>query len=196
MARDYGFAPNPFFGYCTVATCKPKIRETAAVGDWILGTGSKRNDRDGHVVFAMHVTEALSFEQYWWDPRFQKKKPNLCGSKKQAFGDNIYRRVRTPRGWAQADSHHSFPHGRQNSRNIEHDTQADRVLISEDFAYWGGAGPRFPPKLRSFRGIDICGRRGHKNSFSEDMVQEFVSWFRSTKDSGYCGTPLDWAKTP
>lgn len=33
VAREYGFAPNPFFGWCTLATCKPKIRVTAEVGD-------------------------------------------------------------------------------------------------------------------------------------------------------------------
>ncbi|MFH1865797.1 MAG: hypothetical protein ABIK85_07930, partial [Candidatus Eisenbacteria bacterium] len=32
VARDYGFAPNPFCGVCTLATCKPKIRESASVG--------------------------------------------------------------------------------------------------------------------------------------------------------------------
>ena len=41
VARDYGFAPNPFFGVCTLATCKPKIRSAAKLGDWVMGTGSK-----------------------------------------------------------------------------------------------------------------------------------------------------------
>ena len=90
VARDYGFAPNPFFGVCTLATCKPIIRSVAAIGDWVMGTGSKQWNREHHVVYAMRVTESMTFEQYWNDPRFQKKKPNLRGSKKQAFGDNIY----------------------------------------------------------------------------------------------------------
>jgi len=34
VARDYGFAPNPFFGFCTLATCKPRLRSVAQVGDW------------------------------------------------------------------------------------------------------------------------------------------------------------------
>ena len=36
LASDVGFAPNPFAGYCTVACCKPVIRRTARVGDWIV----------------------------------------------------------------------------------------------------------------------------------------------------------------
>ena len=32
ITRDYGFAPNPFGGICTLATCKPGIRNHAKVG--------------------------------------------------------------------------------------------------------------------------------------------------------------------
>lgn len=53
LARDAGFAPNPFYGVCTLATCKPRIRASAAVGDWIVGTGSGQEDRLGHIVYAM-----------------------------------------------------------------------------------------------------------------------------------------------
>ena len=57
VARDYGFAPNPFYGVCTLATCKPAIRGKAEIGDWVIGTGSKVDQRDGHLVFVMRVTE-------------------------------------------------------------------------------------------------------------------------------------------
>ena len=45
VARDFGFAPNPFYGFCTLATCKPKIREHASVGDWVVGTGARSSGR-------------------------------------------------------------------------------------------------------------------------------------------------------
>jgi hypothetical protein len=64
----------------------------AQVDDWVLGTGSKSAAREKRAVYAMRVTGTLTFEEYWDDPRFQSKKPNLRGSKKQAFGDNIYHR--------------------------------------------------------------------------------------------------------
>lgn len=144
----------------------------------------------------MRVTEALSFDQYWRDPRFADKRPNLHGSKKQAFGDNIYHRDRRTGRWRQVDSHHSFPDGSPNPRNIDHDTQTDRILVSDDFVYWGGRGPRIPRRLRNFRGVDICGLRGHKNSFPDDMINEFIAWVRETGEKGFCGMPLDWASTP
>lgn len=37
MTSDSGFAPNPFHGFCTLATCKARIRERATTGDWVLG---------------------------------------------------------------------------------------------------------------------------------------------------------------
>ena len=75
VARDYAFAPNPFYGFCTLATCKPQIRRTAKVADWIIGTGSKRTRRDGHLLFAMRVTETLAFQQCWIDDRFRWPRP-------------------------------------------------------------------------------------------------------------------------
>ena len=92
VAFDSGFAPNPFYGHCTLATCKPKIRRTAQIGDWIIGTGSgnKKVKRGGYLVHAMQVTEILTTNEYWNDARFQNKKPNLNGGWKRASGDNIY----------------------------------------------------------------------------------------------------------
>src|SRR5258708_38917575 len=89
VARDFGFAPNPFHGVCTLATCKPRIRSAAGIGDWVVGTGTAARKRSGYMVYAMLVDESMSFQDYWSDPRFQQKKPNLRSSKKQAFGDNI-----------------------------------------------------------------------------------------------------------
>lgn len=37
LDHDTGFAPNPFHGWCTLAGCKPVIRRTARIDDWIVG---------------------------------------------------------------------------------------------------------------------------------------------------------------
>jgi len=196
VARDYGFAPNPFYGSCTLATCKPRIRKTAQVGDWVVGTGSKTRGRESHIVYAMRISEAMSFDEYWKDFRFQKKKPNLRGSKKQAFGDNIYHRDAKTGRWHQEDSHHSNPDGAPNKGNIVNDTQANRVLVGDDFTYWGGSGPKLPKRLRNYDGRDICGKRNHKNAFPDKMIDEFIVWLRSLREEGYCGEPLDWKRSP
>ena len=128
VARDYGFAPNPFFGVCTLATCKPSIRQSATVADWVVGSGSRSRGQGRQLVFAMRVTEIISFNDYWRAERYQCKKPNLAGSRKQAFGDNIYHQDRNGQ-WSQADSHHSFMDGVPNENNIKRDTGIDRILL-------------------------------------------------------------------
>lgn len=199
VARDYGFAPNPFCSTCTLATCKPKIRRTASIGDWIIGTGSSKNDRQGYLVYAMCVMEQMTFNEYWRDGRFQRKKPNLRGSMKQAFGDNIY--FQNDAGqWQQQDSHHSYANGSSNPYNVCNDTKVNRILCSTDYAYWGGSGPKIPQKFRTYaenyKRYDICcATQGHKCRFPKNLVNSFVAWFRSLKESGYLGMPLDWRRT-
>jgi hypothetical protein len=198
VARDYGFAPNPFFGICTLATCKPGIRSVAQIGDWVVGTGSKKHERDKNIVFAMCVMGTMTFNQYWTDPRFQAKKPNLRGSKKQAFGDNIYSKDARTTRWCQVNSHHSLNDGSPNESNVAADTSTDRVLISDDFVYWGGAGPPLPQTFLRYgtESINLCAGRGHKNNFPTDFVKEFIAWIRSLDVKGYAGEPLDWCRTP
>ena len=198
VARDYGFAPNPFVGVCTLATCKPRIRSVAQIGDWVVGTGSKKRKRENNIVYAMRVTDTMTFNHYWTDPRFRAKKPNLQGSKKQAFGDNIYSKSPDAKKWCQANSHHSLTDGSPNASNIAADTKTDRVLISDDFVYWGGAGPRLPQRLLNYgpQHVTLCVGRNHKSNFPPEFVNEFVAWIRSLNEKGYAGEPLDWCRTP
>jgi hypothetical protein len=190
VARDYGFAPNPFGGVCTLATCKPEIRRLAQIGDWIVGTGSAKHTRKGNIVYAMKVAETMSFDAYWDDPRFQEKKPNLRASRKLAFGDNIYHSEKG--AWSQLNSHHSLSDGSPNPENIGNDTQANRLLVATQYAYWGGTGPEIPGMLRDFNGHDLCIGRGYKHHFPDGMEEQFISWFLSLHAQGCLGRPIDW----
>jgi hypothetical protein len=143
----------------------------------------------------MQIAESLTFNEYWNDDRFKRKRPRLIGSKKQAFGDNIY--VRDGSGqWLQADSHHSFPGGIPNPSNIKNDTQTDRILIGTDYAYWGAKGPKIPQRFRNYQGNDICAGRNHKSNFPSSLVTEFLDWFRALGVSAFIGAPADWPRTP
>ncbi len=191
VARDYGFAPNPFYGICTLATCKPVIRKTAAVGDWIVGVGSKKYSRSGFLVYAMQVSEVITFNQYWNRGRFCRKRTNLRGSMKQAYGDNIYYKDGTGQ-WHQQDSHHSYSDGSLNPHNTRHDTKVDRVLIGENYMYWGGSGPKIPRRFRNYGGYDVCALRNHRCKFPKKLIVDFVEWLQSLDGSGRLGEPLNW----
>ena len=194
IARDYGFAPNPFYGYCTLATCKPRVRRTCQVGDWVVGTGSQEEYRSGQLVYAMRVSEVLSFDDYWVDPRFRPKRANLRGSLKQAYGDNIYHRLGPDCAWRQLPSHHSLHDGGPNPANVEPDTGVNRVLIADHFAYWGRGAPAIPLEHR--KPMDVCiGRQGHKCKFPAAFVASFLGWVeREVNSWGFQGRPpYRWA---
>ena len=147
---DTGFAPNPFHGFCTLALCKPQVRNAAEVGDWIIGTGSKGNKLAGVLVYAMRVTEILTFNEYWHDDRFRSKSD--CGP------------------------------------NISHETKVNRVLVSNDFVYFGGEGPPIP----EFRGVNVCKvGPGHRCVFPDVVVGDVVTWIQSIGHTGCCGIPAN-----
>lgn len=137
ITRDFGFAPNPFHGNCTLATCKPRIRKSANVGDWVLGIGgASLKSVQKKCILLMKVTETISFNDYWTDPRFSIKKPVRNGSHVHMLGDNIYHQDDT-NAWIQEDSHHSNADGSFNMTNLKRDTRSDQVLISDYFYYFG-----------------------------------------------------------
>lgn len=192
---DSGFAPNPFFGFCTLATCKPTIRKAAVIGDWIIGTGSsaKKTNRGNRLVHAMKICDAIDFRAYWDDPRFTRKRPVRRGSRKQSCGDNIYYRSADDQRWCQLDSFHTNPDGSLKAEHVNRDTGTDRILISDDYYYFGGEGPEIPAAFQDPARYDLCRKvRQRKRLEDEDWIAEFVAWLRTFGDPGYHGRPLDW----
>jgi hypothetical protein len=184
---DHGFAPNPFYALCTLATCKPAIRKFAKIGDLILGTGSAERDLQRRIVFLMRVEQFISFDEYWSDPRFKRKTPVMNGSLQQRFGDNIYHRVNGK--WMQADSRHSQNGAKPNMRNLERDTgKSDRVLIGSAFTYWGGDGPIIPNKLSTF----VHAAPGYRAFFSEKDIARLLAWLGPKFGKGVLADPVEW----
>ena len=148
MPYDIGFAPNPYHGACTLATCKPGIRRTAQPGDWVVGIGSKQRCRKNLMIYAMRVQEILSYDEYWESPRFARKKPFRAGSLKQRYGDNVYHHTIDGREWVQEDSRHSLDGGTPNPKHLKRDTSAPQVLVSTSFAYYGDQAIEIPVQFR------------------------------------------------
>jgi hypothetical protein len=183
VAYDSGFAPNPFNGFCTLATCKPDIRKHAALGD---REGVRRG---GFLVYAMQVQEALTFAEYWSDPRFARKKPNLGGSYRMACGDNIYSPNPAEGSWNQLNSFHSQNDGTPFQKHINRDTSVNRVLVSKDFVYFGAEGPEVPEALKD-AGI-VCSGRGRLKITDTKKLVAFEDWLNDLGVRGYQGRPFD-----
>lgn len=188
VARDFGFAPNPFHGICTLATCKPKIRKAARVGDWVIGVGGGDLTATGRCVFAMEVTAKMTFGQYWEAPEFLVKRPLRNGSLTMAVGDNIYHQTARG-GWAQADSHHSHRDGTANTSNVRVDTSADSVLVSNHFYYFGRAAPLVSNALSK---VGYRNSRGHRHFPLPQLMPLIEEIQRHSRPNYLMGDPFDF----
>jgi hypothetical protein len=128
---DDGAAPNPFWGVCTLAICKPVIRRVAEEGDWIIGVGSKNvsvSDYSRRLVYAMKVKSRISYENYFKHCKavLQEKIPDILDSRyERKVGDCIYDFDKDWRG-------HLLPsvHSEENKQT---DLNGMNVLLSEHF---------------------------------------------------------------
>ena len=170
MTDDSGFAPNPYHGFCTLARCMPSTRSVAEVGDYVVGLAGKRlRERLGkggewRIIYAMQVTEKMTFEEYWLDQRFRAKRPDESADDEKALGDN----------------------------DISLNTPGKHVLISGAgrFTYWGKKAPTVPPNLGFLVPPFIPYAIGHRRKFSKDEVEAFIKWFDG-QPRGRLGDPTD-----
>jgi hypothetical protein len=177
VTHDTGFAPNPFFGYCTLACSKPEIRRSAQPGDWIVGL-SQKNDGN-RIVYAMRVGERITFAEYWLDPRFTDKKPDLlaqelerhCGDNiYEALDDGMYRQLRSAHTYAAMDK----------------DLRGKYVLIATEFTYFGKRAVELPPAFGC-----LIARRGYICTFLPELIRAFVRYI-SQFGFGLHGKPTMW----
>ena len=140
-------------------------------------------------MYAMRVTEAMGFDEYWVDPRFALKRPSRDGDVLRRWGDNIYHRDLGTGVWIQVPGCHS-------DDDVCGDTRAPRVLIGEEFAYVGANAVDIPSRFRRWRGVDYFSRiRGHRCRLPVDLRDAFVAWLeeRAVETGGLAGTPLKWS---
>lgn len=188
IEHDLGFAPNPFHGVCTLACCKPQIRKKAAVSDFILGTGAVKPKLRGHLTFWMKVDEVLSFDEYWEDLRFRRRKPVMNGTTYLRYGDNIYHRS-GGETYQQEDSFHSNDDGSVSRGDLKRDTgTTDKVLLGRTFAFWGRAGILIPPHIAGF----LKTGPGHRCNFTESQKEQIVAWLEAMPARGYIDEPAHW----
>ncbi|NQU75164.1 MAG: hypothetical protein HQ546_02475, partial [Planctomycetes bacterium] len=172
LVSDTGFAPNVTGEkYCTLACCKPVIRRVAEKGDWVMGTYRKKEGAR-KLAFVMQVSEVMSFDEYFRDARFKCKKPTA-----DPHGDNIYRLKNGRLSQVGNATQHTGKEARKR------DTKVDRVLVAEDFWYFGDRPRDVPERFKSL----ITNGRGHRRIRLDEGGEEgklakgFVRWIRRKK---------------
>lgn len=171
---DDGAAPNPFWGLCTLAICKPAIRRRAKKGDWIVGTGSKHSpigNIENKIVYAMRVSEVLTLEEYdrWTKEHLAQKIPDPKHKDwRRRLGDSIY------------DFSTTLPTQRisvHNSINEPTDLSGKNALISDYFFYFGNRPRMLPLRLRKI----VHQTQGHRSRMNAPYVLPFLHWLKSLK---------------
>jgi hypothetical protein len=192
LRYDAGAAPNPFRGMCSLAICKPRIRQAARTGDWVAGVGSTcapSGDLSGRLVYAMQVGETMSLEEY--DQRapeeWPHRIPNVASTDlSERLGDCIY--DYSSGGPVQRAGVHG-------PASMARDLSGENVLISAGFYYFGSRAIPLPEDL-----LVICPRtQGHRSNLNDPYVDRFISWLGGLGLApgqlyGWPDLILDWAE--
>lgn len=177
---DRGLAPNPFWGFCTVAICTPNhMGIQLESGDWILGTTTSA--RGNKLLYVMQVFEKLNFNSYYKDPRFQNKIPVIRGNWQQRVGDNMYYQG-ADGDWKQ---HQTLHHRRQEV--VKQDLKYPFVFIGTKYFYFGKHAIDIPAECKPL----IWNRQGCKTSHEIKVAENFVDWLQDNHQPGIYGNPID-----
>ncbi len=184
VVHDAGSAPNPYWGVCTLVLCKPTIRRTARLGDWIVGTGSAQSEVDdiqGKVIYAMQVTDKMTMPEYdaWVQEYRTEKIPDPRNHDPRRWvGDAIYDFSEDP------SKKRPGPHG---DSNRETDLGGEFALLSEHFYYFGDQARRLPEHLQGL----VLRRQGHRSRKNAPYVEPFLEWLTELElqPNGLYGDP-------
>lgn len=187
---DDGAAPNPFWGVCTLVICKPDIRRTARVGDWVVGTGSKHarlgdgstRDLSGQVVYAMKVTQKMTMSAYDAHTKVAlPKKIPVWGSRtlRLRLGDSIYDFSHQPATQRE---------GVHNHKNEVTDLKGKYALLSTHFYYFGDQAIPLPQNLKAI----AQNQQGHRRQLNAQYAEKFIDWIdsRGHEPGALVGNPL------
>ena len=194
LTHDTGFAPNPFWGVLTLATCKPRIRLLKRKGDWIAGFTSKKlcGDPVGEekLVYLMEVTDKLSFSDYFESTLYRGKIPDL--SKSQCVfmaGDNIYRPTAPVAPFF--NDFEQIENSYHTENNKQRDLSGKFILASSRFFYFGRRALGIPPDIHP----DIPkGQSAHGTLTHETAALKFIDYIVSRYSAGVHGAPHSWPK--
>lgn len=163
ITHDFGSAPNPYWGVCTLTICKPVIRRVAQKRDWVVGL------RGDSVVYAMRITDRKTLAEYdrYCRGSLQRKIPDWdsrdCARR---AGDCIYD--------FSAGGKPKLRDGIHQPKNVKTDLSGLNALLSTDFYYFGSSAIPLPGSLRA-----IIQKRGHRSNANDPYKTEFVRWVRT-----------------
>lgn len=179
VKHDTGLAPNPFWGWCTLAVCTPNHQGSKVQpGDWIAGFLGKQH---GHkFLYAMEVSERIHMDAYFKDERFIEKRPHVRGSWMQRCGDNFYSFDRLGKWQQHKTRFHTGP------EDIARDTRNPWVFVAKKFWYLGREAQPLPARLKP-----LAGGRGARVNHPSSLADQFKKWVQENFTDGVSALPRD-----
>lgn len=169
---DDGAAPNPYWGTCTLVICKPVIRRTAQIGDWIVATGSKNapvlGDISNKIVYAMKVTDKkpmIKYDEHCKEELLEKIPDMNNKDFRRWKGDCIY-------DFSKNGTSPTQRKGVHNKDNVDTDLGGQYALLSTHFYYFGSEPVEMPLELKGI----IHNQQGHKSNANDKYKEAFVNW--------------------
>jgi Nucleotide modification associated domain 2 len=174
---DEGAAPNPFWGTCTLTICKPAIRRNAQIGDWVVGTGSKKAkcndgniyDLSDSVIYAMKIKDIKTLQDYdkYCNTSLKEKIPNWRASDwRLRMGDCIYDYSKRLNPLIRKSVH--------NEENRKRDLSGLNALLSNEFYYFGEEARPLPENLKQI----IKRNQGHRKIENAVLIRLFEEWIK------------------
>lgn len=196
LTTDSGFAPNPFWGKLTLATCKADIRRVAEEGEWIAGFTSGTapwHDPVGEerLIYLMQVERIVPYEEYYRSAEFRDKIPKPDDpDPRRRYGDNMY----VPIGEGASLRFCPVPGACHGQPDLAKDTSGLNALISGRFVYFGRKPLKLPRDVRP--DIPIAQSRFGRFTHDSRRVRAFLSYVHGVAglDAGLLNLPGSWSE--
>ncbi len=180
VKSDCGLAPNPFWGYCTLALSTPNHQGIRLFKeDWIIGTTFR--SKGAKLIYAMKILDKLHFDEYFRDHRFQDKIPNLQGNWQEKCGDNIYF-LDDDGFWQQLPNSY-----RTSKQEIRQDLKYPYVYVAEEFYYLGEKAVHLPTEFRQV----VVNQLDSADVREDQLANQIVDWIQKNLQPGIYGFPSE-----
>lgn len=161
LVTDNGSAPCIQENILSLAICKPKIRKTANIGDYIIAFTSKsmKVSQEPKIIYIAKITNKLLLNNYYIN--FKNRKDCIYNNKLILIKNDFH-----------------------NICNVKKDINGKYVLLSNEFIYFGKNFIDVPQQIKNI----VPKYQGHMSKKNIKYTNEFLSIFSKLKKLYGIGT--------
>ncbi len=160
MTNDGGGAPCVHKGVLSLAICKPQIRSSAKVGDWVIGIGGK--ELGGKLIYIAEVTKCEGGLSYYRKTEYTDRP------------DCIYELAANGAvEWREDSIYHPDGHWMDRDIGATPGYEKANVLLSSNFTYFGRNSIEIPKSYKEAHKLLGSLTQGHRVNLSAEALRDF-----------------------